>query len=141
MREFIQIVERWHGTFNRDQGDGLYDMHLNPSKAEFFKMLVATPYGQMRGLVTATDLYTWDAEADIHMYAVEHLGMEYDDVAGRILMDREGPFINDCDPISDPEQRAADPLVQKGYDLVMAFAVDHPILRRIYGAGYTLGER
>lgn len=138
MREWINLMERWVKSAPRDDGqDGDYDIFFNPSRSEAFKLMRHARYGDLRGLITSDGLYCFVADGDIHLGAFQALGLSYDKDALRIMLDREGPFINESDPMAysdDPENLALNRRVRE-------VCQDHPALRRIYGPNYILGCR
>lgn len=138
-RQFARMVgsltEEWHTTLPSSEGDHTYDVFKNPTKAEVFKLLAQSKHHEARALVTPTDIYVWNADADIHLGPMTELGFRYDEDAVRILLDRDGPYTNQFDEMNWEEEQK--PLLSR----VQQWCTDHPGLRRIYGPNYKLGCR
>jgi hypothetical protein len=132
------VTEAWHASMPSQESGKTLDIFKNPSRAELMKVIALSRYNEARGLVTATDLYVWNADADVHIGPMKKLGFRYDVDACRIMLDAAGPYINECDPMAyDDRDEETDEVVAR----LIGWAADHPVLSRLYGPDYDLGCR
>lgn len=144
MRQWIDlfktesIYEEWHKfAISDEDADIIFDIFKNPTRKELREVLNSSKYHDARGAVTETDLYIWRADGDIHYGVLGSLNLRADTQAARIMLDANGPFINEGDPMAFPQ----DERTQETADRLKAWCTNHPALIRLYGADYVLGCR
>lgn len=140
MRDLMIISETWATTIAANHWHGDIDVFRNPSRQELRQELVKAKWGEVRAIVLPQDLYIFDAEI-IHGVAADELGIDQD-IIGRIMIDKVGPFINKNDDYarvgqSNGPQNLWTIQQRKNID---DYCADHPILNRLF-PGYTLEVR
>lgn len=140
MREFMNLSEAWITTIGANAWHGDIDVFLNPSRQELREQLAASKWGILRGIVLPDVLYVFAAEI-IHGVAADFLGIDQD-IIGRIMIDKDGPFINKDDDyarVGQPNGPQNLWTIQQR-EQIDRYCDNHPILNRLF-PNYVLGIR